>query len=928
MIERAGGPGAAGANSPGKSVVVVPRPTDEPDVRPPAATRLSLRPTRIMSRQRLSLRTALLAGVACAPALAQNATATLTAATQLIVAAGPNTNTRPAGTNLAGGLHLGTSYVQPVSVVTADATFALPSGTGTIVHTIQEVVTGTVLYRQCGPHATLLTLTSALPVTGTLAVQYSALFPSSTNATVDIGNNGSVEWTRAATSGTQTWQQSITVQGSLPIRVATFLNDGNHSLSLTFTPDPTQLPLPNGGFENGLTGWATFGNVFAPVANPPAIEPRTGARLCKMFGNFTGGFNVSGAYQWFPASPGDTFVLACQVRHWSGDPLIGSTASNGNRAVEKIAFFDAAGNEIGSAEETLLDGTSPTDTWINRPPVVATAPAGTATVQALLLFLQPGNDPGAAQFDDAAFDRAGPCGTFPLTSGSGGGYPVTAVYFTLDVTAANGVSMCGIDLRLVGPGGFPWTGRLRVHRALTHWSQLTAALSAPENWCPLAVLGGALNTSTLTPLTIGNATGSVDLPQGQYLLAITTDTFFISGQQNSGLVVSDPGYNLTCDSGAMSNGLGGPLLGTTALGGTLHFAVPASPVTASPCGATCFELGTPCGGDRNMIYEEFRVGEWDLNAPNATPPTSLDLVITGTGTGASLSPAPGTAIVPPVGPDLNLPQNASSLLLPLGFDLAAFGLPGANEISVCSNGSVCLGGFGSPAPFPVAEPLNGDPAARVLACQTGLSTLPGGSIHADITPGVEAIVSFVDVRDQLSTVHAVTFQIVIRPNEIRIRYDPASDFTVLDSVVGFYNGVQLATLSAASAVDLSAGPTPSTTPGGISDLALSCLSAPVLATSFDVVLEQNPSLAILFAELAAIGTGLPLPSPPFAFGCRLYVSPGSVDLGVTAGPFTIYSVAIPNNPTLLGTTIAMQGLSLGTGLLSLSNAVEATVGGF
>ncbi|MCA9320226.1 MAG: hypothetical protein KDB53_05805 [Planctomycetes bacterium] len=165
--------------------------------------------------------------------------------------------------------------------------------------------------------------------------------------------------------------------------------------------------LTDPSFETGaFTGWTAFGNAVVIPADPSA-PPHSGNFLLKMFGQFTGGFSVGGVFQSFPATPGDGFSMDCWSRHASNDALIGGGPPSSNWVVMKIAFFDAGNNEIpgASSELNVLDGTSPQDTWIDNAPISATAPAGTVSVQALVLFLQPLNDPGAAQIDDVEFTQ-------------------------------------------------------------------------------------------------------------------------------------------------------------------------------------------------------------------------------------------------------------------------------------------------------------------------------------------------------------------------------------------------------------------------------------------------------------------------------------------------------------------------------------------
>jgi hypothetical protein len=173
--------------------------------------------------------------------------------------------------------------------------------------------------------------------------------------------------------------------------------------------------LTNPGFETGLSGWVAFGNVFGETANPPAIVPNSGSGVCKMFGGFSGGFNVGGLFQQFPATAGSEWELDVFSRHFSGDPLVGAGPAASNWVVMKIVFRDAADAEIGAAERIILDGTFATDVWHDNTPVTAVAPLNTVSVQAFFLFLQPAFDGGAALLDDARFSQIpSPAAALPL----------------------------------------------------------------------------------------------------------------------------------------------------------------------------------------------------------------------------------------------------------------------------------------------------------------------------------------------------------------------------------------------------------------------------------------------------------------------------------------------------------------------------------
>jgi MYXO-CTERM domain-containing protein len=160
--------------------------------------------------------------------------------------------------------------------------------------------------------------------------------------------------------------------------------------------------LANPGFESGLAGWTGFGNAFAEAANPPAVVPYAGNGVAKMFGNFSGGFNVTGIFQEFATTPGTSWTMDAYSRHFSGDAMVGAGLPNDNWAVMKIAFFDGSNVEIGNAERVILDGTFATDVWHDNLSITGIAPAGTVKLQAFLLYLQPAFAGGAAQFDDVS----------------------------------------------------------------------------------------------------------------------------------------------------------------------------------------------------------------------------------------------------------------------------------------------------------------------------------------------------------------------------------------------------------------------------------------------------------------------------------------------------------------------------------------------
>jgi hypothetical protein len=862
----------------------------------------------------------LLAAVANAPALAQGVGATVTAATQLRVTAVSNSDTRPIGFNLSGGLNLSANYFLTAFYVQVDSTFALANNTntgGAIVYTVNEGVTGFGLSpTTAGPHAVVLQLSSPQTRTGTLSVTFNG----SGSASIDIGDDNSVEWTQAAGSP---WQQHVAVQGNLPIRVATSLSSSSHALSVQFTPDAplAQLPLTNNGFENGLSDWQTFGNVFAEAVSPPNVEPRNGSGVCKMYGLFNNSFNVSGAYQVFAASSGETYALDCHARHWSGDALSGAGTPNANWAEKKIEFFDAAGTLLGHAEQVALDGTMPTDTWVHTPAVVATAPVGTVTVRAVLLFLQPALDGGAAQFDDVAFDRSEGCGAFTLTTddNAGTGAALTA-YFTLDVTAVHGVSICGIDVISAG-----WSSVIQAtlyrHKTLTDYTQLTPATSGPENWCEVAALSGqGVGPGSPARWSLANATNSLDLQPGQHLLSIRPAQNGYLRMQYSPTTsrsLTDAGANLTFRGGAIVDNAGA--VSTGCIDCAFHYDVASAPILQSPCAAAVTVVGSSCGSAPNMVYEQFSsANPWDL--------TTSDIVVETLGAGIRLNTRPHTQLYPVVGPDLGLQQDSASPLIPLGFDLGVFDMPTVNAISVCSNGSIFFGGVGNTTHTESAITLGNDVVPRLMPLWNHFEMGNGETIHVDVYPGTETVVTFRNMNEYVA-LNTQTFQVVIEPQTMRIRYAPNSYFTD-DGMVGFYNGVPFSPPNAQSRVDLTAGLTPMTYMRARPELALVGVTRALLGNSLDVRLDNNPGLGGVLAEIGFATAGVPLPSPPFATNCTRYVGGGAVMLGLALSPSSTFSMAIPNNTHFLGLPFGLQGASLENGVIMTSNALEAITSNF
>lgn len=101
---------------------------------------------------------------------------------------------------------------------------------------------------------------------------------------------------------------------------------------------------------------------------------------------------ASGSYQEFPASPGSRWRLTGYG--------IARTALKGAPAfgIVQVSFFDSSGNDLGTVEtadsktprakiSNEVNSLSPAGEWVFLDTGIATAPAGTATVQAFTLYV-------------------------------------------------------------------------------------------------------------------------------------------------------------------------------------------------------------------------------------------------------------------------------------------------------------------------------------------------------------------------------------------------------------------------------------------------------------------------------------------------------------------------------------------------------------
>lgn len=203
--------------------------------------------------------------------------------------------------------------------------------------------------------------------------------------------------------------------------------------------------IQNPSFEDG-TGtsasvWFQFGNCYREE-----LVPRTGSFTMKMFGNFTGGTNVTGTFQDFAISPGQTASSSVYAQTASFDPMSGD-----NFAILKLIYRDASNNDLVSSESIRIDRNTPVDQYQLLAASLGPAPANTDHGSVFLLFLQLESNPfagGSTFFDDVSVTVGGAnaiSGTVTLDSwdASPATQPLTVVLRQggVDVETISNVSM-------------------------------------------------------------------------------------------------------------------------------------------------------------------------------------------------------------------------------------------------------------------------------------------------------------------------------------------------------------------------------------------------------------------------------------------------------------------------------------------------------
>jgi len=189
------------------------------------------------------------------------------------------------------------------------------------------------------------------------------------------------------------------------------------SLLVFATSANAQNLLGNPSFESPSTDpgveyygagdvWTSFGGGIFTV-NSAVNAPQDGNQSLKMFGGC-----CSGAFQQFPASPGEFWNGGVWMKNSSADQM-----SGGQVAAVNIEWIQADGSTQSTIVPFISNGTftaadAPVDVWTLQT-ISGEAPADAAFARFVVITgdFQPGGPGGAPFYDNAFFENQGPVAT-------------------------------------------------------------------------------------------------------------------------------------------------------------------------------------------------------------------------------------------------------------------------------------------------------------------------------------------------------------------------------------------------------------------------------------------------------------------------------------------------------------------------------------
>jgi hypothetical protein len=503
----------------------------------------------------------------------------------------------------------------------------------------------------------------------------------------------------------------------------------------------------------------------------------------------------------------------------------------------------------------------------------------------------------------------------PFASNNGGSVG-GAVYFTIDVTAANGVRICDLALNTSVTAGNAISGF--VYRNLNYTDVTQMATGGPEldasNWCALSTMSGtSAGQDQPSQMTLSS---TIDLPQGQHLMAVfgSFNHRYTNGDPTTNTAV---GNGMTFIGGKASNT---PFSGTVFSGSlttpyrimnvTFNYFVPALPVALSSCGtpSSVSSVGTGCDGAGGSWYEA-QIAGGDLNGVTITgTPNGAGGIDVTTGPGAVPSPGPGaTAVV--LGDDDQQPAG------------------GTLGIYVGSNGIVSLGAGNTTGFSPSVSTMLGDPSPGFY---TWLDLQPDAAGSGQVwyeESGTVATVIF-DGVFEWGTTTPFFAQFVIDTATggyaVTIGSTPGSDYLCAYGTAG-------ASIDTGG-VDVSAGGF-SHTSADVPNLALSS-NAPVLGGNWTLQTDhiQTGPFSVFFFGDTLLDPAVDLTSIG-ADGCFAHTNANLTSLlgSVPAGGSSSLTIALPVDPAIAGAQFTIQSTAASNNLssgFSTSNGITATIGDF
>ena len=531
--------------------------------------------------------------------------------------------------------------------------------------------------------------------------------------------------------------------------------------------------------------------------------------------------------------------------------------------------------------------------------------------------------------------------TTTFVSNNGGSVGGT-VFFDLQVTNLAGITVKQLDINTVS-----LQGELRVFVGASSYTGIAAT---PTAWTQVA--WGQIDPAGInnpTPVCLGSG---FYLPFGSYAIAL--QGVGISHRYTTpaaGVPLTYSNADVTIVTGAASNTLfGGLQFSPRIWNGTVDYEV--GQISGSSC-AYAASYGVGCNRGSTTWYEEFSsLAGFDLSL-SATSPMAVQAIAAGPNgyiviPGLPLWRTPTTLAVhdnDQVNPgSIGFAEISEPLQLPFSFPF-----PGGstNVVHAIANGCLVLQQTSSnfDAGVPGATTLLGQyPRLAPLWCYMdpsgNASSNPASGIYFEVdTNTQEAFITWLDVADaRAGTAPAgtttVNVQCVLRSDgSFEFRYGTVvAGLGAGGAVTGWSRGGQSGELPDPGSRDVSSA-LPFTT-NGPDNFALEHRgSIPRLGTALQLIVDRVETVAplaflLLGDTVNASGISLDLAGAPGCFVFTNVLVTVSVPVVGSTGN-GVFSLAIPNLPTLIGSTLASQyvGLTLRNPLnVSTSNALGFTIG--